>query len=94
MDGVLILVKRTLESFVVVIDFTLDKIVLLKLDKTVFSSDKHVILCGAYVCPPDSPYYKHSQGAITSSNLLKSSVSSTVRKNVNNSISCCVVTLM
>ena len=35
-DGVLILVKRTFESFGVVIDFTLDKIVLLKLDKTVF----------------------------------------------------------
>ncbi|WP_419608110.1 endonuclease/exonuclease/phosphatase family protein, partial [Thiolapillus sp.] len=65
--GVLILVKRTLENFVEIIDLTLDNIVLLKLDRTVFSSDRHVILCGAYVCPPDSPYYKHSQGAITSS---------------------------
>ncbi|WP_374210538.1 endonuclease/exonuclease/phosphatase family protein, partial [Thiolapillus sp.] len=44
--GVLILVKRTLENFVEIIDLTLDNIVLLKLDRTVFSSDRHVILCG------------------------------------------------
>ena len=61
--GVLILVNRTHENFVEVIHLTLYNIVLLKLDKTVFSSNRHVILCGAYVCPPDSPYYKHSQGA-------------------------------
>ena len=42
-------------------------LLVLKFDKTVFSSDKHVILCGAYVCPPDSPYYKQTHGAITSS---------------------------
>lgn len=54
--GVLFLVRRALENFVEVIDLTLDYIVVLKFDKTVFSSDKHVILCGAYVCPPDSPY--------------------------------------
>ena len=41
--------------------------VVLKFDKTVFSSDKHVILCGAYVCPPDSPYYKQTHRAVASS---------------------------
>ena len=65
--GVLILVRRALENFVEVIDLTPDNIVVLKFDKTVFSSDKHVILCGAYVCPPDSPYYKQTHGAVTSS---------------------------
>ena len=65
--GVSILVKRTLEKFTEVINLTLDNIVLLKFDKTVFSSYKYVILCGAYVCPPDSPCYKQSEGAITSS---------------------------
>ena len=54
--GVLVQVRRALENFVEVIDLTPDNIVVLKFDKTVFSSDKHVILCGAYVCPPDSPY--------------------------------------
>ena len=63
----MILVRRALENFVEVIDLTPDNIVVLKFDKTVFSSDKHVILCGAYVCPPDSPYYKQTHGAITSS---------------------------
>ncbi len=63
----MILVRRALENFVDVIDLTPDNIVVLKFDKTVFSSDKHVILCGAYVCPPDSPYYKQTHGAITSS---------------------------
>jgi hypothetical protein len=63
----LILVKRILEKFVQVIELTPDNIVILKFDRTVFSSDKHVILCGAYVCPPDSPYYKQTHGAITSS---------------------------
>ena len=61
------MVRRALENFVEVIDLTPDNIIVLKFDKTVFSSDKHVILCGAYVCPPDSPYYKQSHGAITSS---------------------------
>ena len=63
----MILVRRALENFVEVIDLTPDNIVVLKFNKTVFSSDKHVILCGAYVCPPDSPYYKQTHGAITSS---------------------------
>ena len=57
------MVRRALENFVEVIDLTPDNIVVLKFDKTVFSSD--VILCGAYVCPPDSPYYKQTHGANT-----------------------------
>ena len=65
--GVLILVKRTLEKFTEVIDLTVDNRELLKLDKTVFLSEKHVIMCGPCVYPPYSPYYKQSQGATTSS---------------------------
>ena len=95
----MILVRRALENFVEVIDLTPDNIVVLKFDKTVFSSDKHVILCGAYVCPPDSPYYKQTHGAITSSisvieQCLLECAEKIEPKKLSSHFSCCVGTLM
>ena len=65
--GVLILVRRALENSIEVIYHTPDYTVVLKCDKSVFSSDMHVIVWGTYVCPPDSPYYKLTHGAAISS---------------------------
>ena len=65
--GVLILVRRALENSIEVIYHTPDNTVVLKCDKSVFSSDMHVIVWGTYVCPPDSPYYKLIHGAAISS---------------------------
>ena len=31
-----------------------------------FLSEKDIILCGVYVCPPDSPYYKQQHVTVTS----------------------------
>ena len=64
--GVLLLVKRVWEKFVSVPDLSQD-MVWLKIDRTVFSCEKHVVLCGAYVCPSDSPYYRQAHVAVTSS---------------------------
>ena len=91
----MILVRRALENFVEVIDLTPNNIVVLKFDKTVFSSDKHVILCGAYVCPPDSPYYKQTHGAIASSiSVVEQCLLDCAEKKLSNHFSCCVGTLM
>ena len=62
--GGLILVRRALENFIEVTDLTPGNVVVLKFYKTVFSPDKHVILCVTYVCPPDSPYYKQTHAAL------------------------------
>ena len=45
--GVLLWVKRTLEKFVSVLDLLQDNMVWLKIDRSVFSCEKHVVLCGA-----------------------------------------------
>ena len=63
----MILVRRALENSIEVIYHTPDNTVVLKCDKSVFSSDMHVIVWGTYVCPPDSPYYKLIHGAAISS---------------------------
>ena len=95
MVGFFILVRRALENFVEVIDLTPDNIVVLKFDTTVFSSDKHVILCGAYVCPPDSPYCKQTHGAIASSiSVVEQCLLDCAKKKLSNAFSCCVGTLM
>ena len=65
--GVLLWVKRAWEKYVSVLDLLQDNMVWLKIDRTVFSCEKHVVLCGAYVCPSDSPYYRQAHVAVTSS---------------------------
>ena len=42
-----------------------DNTVLLKNGKSVFNVNKHVLLCGTYLCPPDSPYYKQGHVRVT-----------------------------
>ena len=64
--GVLVLVKRALGKYVSVLDLSQDNMVWLKIDRTVFSCEKHVILCCTYVCPYDSPYYRQAHVAVTS----------------------------
>ena len=49
-----------------VLDLSHDNIILLKIDKSVFGSNKHVVLCGTYICPPDSPYYRQAHIDFTS----------------------------
>ena len=64
--GVLVLVKRAWRKYVSVLDLSQDNMVWLKIDRTVFSCEKHVILCCTYVCPYDSPYYRQAHVAVTS----------------------------
>ena len=64
--GVLIMAKRRLEKHIKVLDLSQDNMVWLKFDKSVFSSDRDVILCGVYICPYDSPYYRQEHVNVTS----------------------------
>ena len=45
--GVLLWVKRAWEKYVSVLDLLQDNMVWLKIDRSVFSCEKHVVLCGA-----------------------------------------------
>ena len=61
------MVKRAWEKFVRVLNLPQDNMVWLKIDRSVFSCEKHVVVCGDYVCPSDSPYYRQAHVAVTSS---------------------------
>ena len=64
--GVLVLVKKHLENLVELIDFNEDNMVWLKLDKKMFSVEKNILMCGAYVCPMGSPYYTEINNSVVS----------------------------
>lgn len=65
--GVSVLVKKRLENKVRLLDFDVDNIVLLQLDKELMMTDQHVILCATYICPADSVYYKQDSIDVTCS---------------------------
>ena len=65
--GVLLMVKKAFERFVEVVDLSLDNLIVLRLNKCIFGTDKDVILCGVYICPSDSSYYKQDHIDVTSS---------------------------
>ena len=63
----MLLVKLAWEKFVRVLDLSKDNMIWLKIDRSVSSCEKHVVLCGAYVCPSDSPFHRQAHVAVTSS---------------------------
>ena len=58
------LVKRAWGKYVSVLDLSQDSIVWLKIERTVFSCEKHVILYCTYIRPYD--YYRQAHVAVTS----------------------------
>lgn len=65
--GVLLMVKRNLKPLVKEADMPrTDNMVWIKLDKSLFQSDRDVLMCAVYVCPYGSAYYRQEHVNVSS----------------------------
>ena len=58
--GVVVMVRKSLAGYVSKVECTIDHVVLLKINKSLFGTERDVVLVASYIPPTDSPYYRHS----------------------------------
>jgi exonuclease III len=59
--GVCVLVKKYLSSYIDEINIDYDQTVILKINKSLFNTDKDIVMLSSYIPPYDSPYYNMSE---------------------------------